>query len=129
MSKLNEQELIDLVVDKYFRCVDNKKLQGTLDCFADDAVLRVESAKVEHQGHDGIGRMFGDFMEATPSIYHGDFTHVVDVENQNIASEFVAINNYDDGKRVEMRNCNFFKVENGVFKHVTVYMTDDNPLV
>ncbi len=126
--QLNKQELIDLVVNKYFSNVDGKNHEAVLDCFAEDAVLRVQSANIEHHGHDGIGRMFADFMN-TPSIHHGDFTHVVDVEAQTIASQFVAINKYNDGKRVEMRNCNFFIVENGLFKRVTIYMTDENPLV
>ena len=127
-SKLNRQQLIDLVVKKYFANVDAKNQQSVLDCFAEDAVLRVQSAKIEHHGHEGIGRMFSDFMN-TPSIHHGDFTHIVDVEAQTIASQFVAINTYDDGQRVEMRNCNFFTLENGLFKRVTIYMTGQNPLV
>ena len=40
-----------------------------------------------------------------------------------------ARNDYDDGRHVEMRNCNFFQIEDGRFKHVTIYMTDENPLV
>ena len=126
--KLNRQELIDLVVNNYFGNVDAKNHQKVLGCFAEDAVLRVQSADIEHHGHEGIGRMFADFM-ATPSIHHGDFTHIVDVEAQTIASQFVAINTYDDRNRVEMRNCNFFSLENGLFKQVTIYMTDENPLV
>lgn len=128
VRKLNRQELIDLVVSKYFANVDGKNHEAVLDCFAADAVLRVQSDDIEHHGHEGIGRMFNDFMN-TPSIHHGDFTHVVDVDAQTIASQFVAINTYNDGKRVEMRNCNFFDVENGLFKHITIYMTDENPLV
>ena len=126
--KLNRQELIDLVVNQYFGNVDAKNHQAVLDCFTVDAVLRVQSDDIEHHGHEGIGRMFADFMK-TPSIHHGDFTHVVDVEAQTIASQFVAINIYEDGKRVEMRNCNFFNLENGLFKRVTIYMTDENPLI
>ena len=98
-------------------------------CFAPDAELRIQSAHVSHTGHNEIRRMFNDFMGATKVIYHGDFSHVVDVEHQWIASQFVAKNDYDDGRHVAMRNCNFFQVEDGVFKNVTIYMTDENPLV
>lgn len=128
MTNLSRAELVDLVVDKYFANVDKKEHQAVLDCFAPDSVLRIATADVEHTGLDGLGRMFTDFM-STPSIYHGDFTHIVDVEAQTIASQFVAINTYDDGSRVEMRNCNFFAVENGLFTKVTIYMSDENPLV
>ena len=126
---LNREELIALVEDAYFHNVDNKNLEPAVACFADDAELRIQSAHVSHTGHDQIRRMFRDFMGATGIIYHGDFTHVVDVERQWIASQFVARNGYDDGRHVEMRNCNFFQVEDGRFKRVTIYMTDENPLV
>lgn len=127
MSKLSREELVELVVDTYFANVDNKQHQAVVDCFAPDSVLRIASADVEHHGHEGIGRMFTDFMK-TPNIYHGDFTHVVDQDAQTIASQFVAINTYDDGSRVQMSNCNFFTVENGLFTKVTIYMSGENPL-
>ena len=76
MSKASEAELIDLVENRYFASVDGKNLDGTLDCFAPDATLRVETAKVEHAGHDAIGRMFDEFMGVTKTIYHGGFSHV-----------------------------------------------------
>ena len=126
---LNREELIALVEDSYFANVDSKNLEPAVACFAEDAELRIQSAHVSHTGHDRIRRMFGDFMGATKIIYHGDFSHVVDVERQWIASQFVARNDYDDGRHVEMRNCNFFQVEDGRFKRVTIYMTDENPLV
>lgn len=126
---LSREELIALVENAYFSNVDNKNLEPALACFAEDAELRIQSARVSHTGHDQIRRMFRDFMAATGTIYHGDFSHVVDVENQWIASQFVARNDYDDGRHVEMRNCNFFKVEDGRFRRVTIYMTDENPLV
>ena len=126
---LSREELIALVEDAYFANVDNKNLEPAVACFAEDAELRVQSAHVSHTGHDQIRRMFQDFMGATRIIYHGDFSHVVDVQHQRIASQFVARNDYDDGSHVEMRNCNFFQVEDGRFKRVTIYMTDENPLV
>ena len=126
---LDRKALIALVEDRYFFNVDNKNVEPAVACFAEDAELRVQSAHVGHTGHGQIRRMFKDFMASTKTIYHGDFSHVVDVDNQWIASQFVARNDYDDGRRVEMRNCNFFQVEDGRFKRVTIYMTDENPLV
>ena len=126
---LSREELIALVENAYFLNVDNKNVEATVACFAEDAELRIQSAHVSHIGHDQIRRMFQDFAGATKIIYHGDYTHVVDVEHQWIASQFLARNDYDDGGHVEMRNCNFFQVENGLFKRVTIYMTGENPLV
>lgn len=127
MSKLSEAELIDLIENRYFAPVDGKRLDETVACFAAGATLRVETAKIEHVGHDAIRRMFGDFMGTTKTIYHGEYSHVIDVERQLIASQFVARNDYDDGRQIEMHNCNFFVVEDGRFKHVTVYMSAENP--
>ena len=126
---LDREELIALVENAYFANVDGKNLESAVACFAEDAELRIQSAHVSHVGHDQIRRMFRDFMAGTRIIYHGDFSHVVDVENQWIASQFVARNDYDDGRHVEMRNCNFFQIEDDRFKRVTIYMTDENPLV
>ncbi len=126
---LNREELIALVENAYFANVDGKNLEPAVACFAEDAELRIQSAHVSHVGRDQIRRMFKDFMAGTKIIYHGDFSHVVDVENQWIASQFVARNDYDDGRYVEMRNCNFFQIEDDRFKRVTIYMTDENPLV
>ena len=129
MTRLNAEELIDLVENKYFANVDGKNVELTIACFAPDATLTVQTAHVTHTGHDEIRRMFTDFMASTKVIYHGDYSHIVDVENQKIASQFLARNDYDDKPTVAMRNCNFFEIENGVFSKVTIYMSDENPLV
>ena len=129
VHKLSAAELIDLVENRYFHNVDNKNLEPTVDCFSEDGQLRVETAKIEHVGHDAIRRMFDDFMRDTPTIYHGAFSHVVDVENQLVASQFLAKNNYANGSEVRMNNCNVFVIEDGRFARVTVYMSDENPLV
>lgn len=129
MTKLSAADLIELVESSYFANVDGKNLEPAVDCFAKDAILRVQTAGITHAGHDEIRRMFRDFMGATASIHHGDFTHVVNVDDQLIASQFLARNNYNDGTVVEMRNSNFFAVDDGRFKRVAVYMSDENPLV
>ena len=129
MTKLTAGEMISLVEDSYFYNVDNKNLDAALACFTEDAELTVQTAHVTHRGHDEIRRMFGDFMRDTPVIYHGDYTHVTDVDNQLIASQFLARNNLADGSEVSMRNCNFFVLQGGKFAKVTIYMSGENPLV
>ena len=126
---LSNNELIALVEQSYFFNVDNKNLDSTVECFSEDAELTVQTAHVTHRGRDQIRRMFHDFMRDTPDIYHGDFSHVVDVDNQLIASQFLARNQLANGGEVSMLNCNFFVVENGLFKKVTVYMSGENPLI
>ena len=129
MTELIAEQIIDLVEKSYFYNVDNKNLDSAVDCFTEDAELTVQTAHVTHRGHDEIRRMFNDFMRDTPVIYHGEFGHVVDVDNQLVASQFLARNDLADGSVVAMRNCNFFVLREGRFAKVAIYMSGDNPLV
>jgi ketosteroid isomerase-like protein len=129
MTKLMRAQLIELVETHYFGNVDAKRLEPALACFHPDATLSIQTAGASHTGAAAIRRMFTDFFGSTRTIYHGDYSHVIDVEAQRIASQFVARNAYDDGRKVEMRNCNFFVLKDGRFAHVTIYMSGANPLV
>jgi ketosteroid isomerase-like protein len=129
MANLTAQEMIALVERSYFENVDGKNLDATLACFTEDAELTVQTANTTHKGHEEIGRMFRDFMRDTPVIQHGDYSHVVDVDNQLIASQFFARNELADGSEVFMRNCNFFVLQDARFNKVTIYMSGENPLV
>ena len=129
MTILTAKQMIILVEDSYFHNVDNKNLDATLACFTEDAELTVQTAHITHRGQGEIRRMFGDFMRDTPMIYHGDYSHVTDVENQLIASQFLARNKLADGSEVSMRNCNFFVLRDGLFAKATIYMSGENPLV
>ena len=129
MKKLSAEEMISLVERSYFYNVDNKHLEPTVSCFTEDAELIVQTASVSHNGQDEIRRMLRDFMRDNEVIYHGDFSHVVDVDNQLIASQFLARIERSDGSEVSMRNCNFFVLQNGHFSKVTIYMSGENPLV
>ena len=129
MKKLSTEEMIALVERSYFYNVDNKHLEPTVSCFTEDAELIVQTASVSHNGKGEIRRMLKDFMRDNEVIYHGDFSHVVDVDNQLIASQFLARIERSDGSEVSMRNCNFFVLQNGRFSKVTIYMSGENPLV
>lgn len=129
MKRLTRTELIEMVETHYFGNVDAKRLEPALACFRPDATLAVQTAGVSHEGEAAIRRMFTDFFASAKSIYHGDYSHVVDVEGQSIASQFVARNTYADGRKVEMHNCNFFALKDGRFARVTIYMSGENPLV
>jgi len=129
MKNLSTEEMIALVERSYFYNVDNKQLEATVSCFTEGAELIVQTAGVSHNGQGEIRRMLRDFMRDNAVIYHGEFSHVVDVDNQLIASQFLARIERYDGSEVSMRNCNFFVVKNGQFSKVTIYMSGENPLV
>jgi len=122
--------LVDMVVNKYFANVDAKRLQPTLDCFVPDVEFTIQSAFHKHNGRDtGVKQMFETLFSAYPKkIWHGNFRHIVDVENGHIASQFDVDLIDKDGNQTLLSNCNFFWLENGKFKKVYVYMSGENVL-
>lgn len=90
MSTLTRALLIDLIETRYFGNVDAKQLDATLACFQPDAAVGVQTANVIYQGEAAIRRMFADFIGSTRTVYHGDDSHVADVEGQRIASQIAA---------------------------------------
>lgn len=124
------QHLIDLVVQRYFANVDAKNLDAVLSCFQSDVTFTIQSAFHTHVGRDdGVRKMFQTlFSSYAKRIWHGNFRHVVDVEEGHIASQF-DVELIDGGDRLtKLSNCNFFWLENGRFKYVYVYMSGDNVL-
>ncbi|MCX7170275.1 MAG: nuclear transport factor 2 family protein [Proteobacteria bacterium] len=124
------QNLIDMVVNKYFANVDAKKLQPVLDCFWPDVEFTIQTAFHTHTGRDsGVKKMFENLFESYPKkIWHGNFRHVVDTGSGHIASQFDVDLIDKDGKQTLLSNCNFFWLENGKFKRVFVYMSGENVL-
>lgn len=129
-SESPRQYLIDMVVKHYFANVDAKNLQPTLDCFEPDVVFTIQSAFVTHTGRDsGVKKMFETLFSTYPNrIWHGNFRHIIDVENGHIASQFDVELIDAAGKETKLSNCNFFWLENGKFKRVYVYMSGENVL-
>lgn len=72
--------------------------------------------------------MFERLNERYAQVWHGDFDHVTDVPNQRIASRFRVENITHEGQKLLKNNCNFFRVEGGLFAEVFVYMSGDNSL-
>ena len=128
-SNLNEQQLIDLAINKYFGNVDKKDLEAVLDCFHDNAMLTVQTVFTIHEGKQNIGRMFKDFFESYDVIIHRDFTYTVDEVNGRIVASFVAELIDNDGNTTYLHNTNFWRIRDNKFQEVYVYMSGENPLV
>ena len=125
---MTKPEMIALV-ERYFAAVDAKDLEGTLAVCAPECCITVESAGVAHRGRDdAIRAMFEGLFERFETIWHGDFHHVADEETGTIASQFLVRNLAHDGARQEKHNSNFFRVENGQFAAISVYMSGVNTL-
>lgn len=119
-----------MVEDNYFGNVDGEKLPEVVDCFCEDIIFTIQSSFTVHEGRDtGIKTMFETLFENYKHIRHGDFSHVVDVDHQCIASRFNVHLIDNDGEEQHKSNCNFFFLENGKFRRVFVYMSGENVLV
>lgn len=126
---LSRAELIDLATQKYFASVDRKDMEATLACFHDEALFCVQTAFTRHSGKAEIRRMFEDFFGAYETIVHKDFTCTVDEANGRIVACFEAVLTSADGSVTRLNNTNFWRIRDGRFQEVYVYMSGENPLV
>ncbi|MDP3676842.1 MAG: nuclear transport factor 2 family protein [Novosphingobium sp.] len=121
--------LIDLATRRYFASVDAKNLDATLACFHDEALFCVQTAFTRHSGKPELKRMFEDFFATWQTIAHRDFTCTVDEANGRITACFEAVLTGHDGSVTRLNNTNFWRVRDGKFQEVYVYMSGENPLV
>ncbi|MEH6828971.1 nuclear transport factor 2 family protein [Parasphingorhabdus sp.] len=126
---LSRAELIELATKIYFGNVDAKNMDAALDCFHDGALFCVQTAFTRHSGKEEIRRMFEDFFGAYETIVHRDFTCTVDEANGRIAASFTAELTDADGSVTLLNNTNFWRVRDGKFQEVYVYMSGANVLV
>lgn len=126
---MSREELIEFATMKYFASVDAKNLDAVLDCFNDEALLCTQTSFTRHSGKAAIKRMFEDFLGAYETIVHRDFTCTVDEANGRIAASFVAELTGADGEVTVLNNTNFWRMRDGKFQEVYVYMSGANVLV
>ena len=127
-SPLQASELIALA-ERYFAAVDRMDVVATLACFAPDARFSIATYSNVYQGRDTeIADMFKRLNERYAKVWHGDFDHVTDVPAQRIASRFRVENITHEGQKLVKNNCNFFRLQDGLFAEVFVYMSGDNSL-
>lgn len=126
---LTRAELIGLATQRYFASVDRKDIEATLACFHDEALFCVQTAFTRHSGKAELRRMFEDFFGAYKAIVHKDFVCTVDEANGRIAACFEAVLTGHDGGVTRLANTNFWRIRDGRFQEVYVYMSGENPLV
>ena len=129
MSNYPYEHYVDIVTNRYFQGVDNLDLDMVMDCFHKDAVLREMTSNTVHDGYDAIKEMFVGLFEFHSRIWHGNFVHTVDVNEQAICSQFsVEVTPKETGEELRYENCNRFYLDDGRFKRVFVYMSGENLL-
>lgn len=126
---LSRDELIDLALNRYFAAVDRKDMDAALACFHDEALFTVQTSHTRHAGKAAIARMFEDFFATYATIIHRDFTCTVDAEHGRIAASFEAVLTGHDGTVTTLNNTNFWRVRDGRFQEIHVYMSGANVLV
>lgn len=126
---LHRDALIDLAIQRYFARVDAKDMAAVLDCFHDEAVFTVQTSFTTHAGKPAIERMFTEFFGAWETIVHKDFTITADETNGRIAASFEAVLSDAEGRATRLFNTNFWRVRDGRFQEVHVYMSGANVLV
>lgn len=124
-ERLSYGYLVDMV-ERYFHFVDTYDLDGVLGCFAEDAVVTIQSAHAVHTGRDTeIKKMYEDlFATYRTHMRHVHFRHVADPDNGRIASQFSVQLTDQQGEQTSLTNCNFWYLEGGRFKRMYVYMSD-----
>lgn len=121
---------VDIVTKRYFDGVDHCNLQQVLDCFHENAVLtEVTSNTVHKRRDDGIRAMFEGLFAAHSRIWHGNFVHTIDPDEEAICSQF-SVEVTPEGAADESRyeNCNRFYLQDGKFSRLFVYMSGENLL-
>jgi ketosteroid isomerase-like protein len=117
------------LAERYFAAVDSKNVAAALACFAPQASFTIATYNTHYQGRDSaIAGMFERLNKRYAQVWHGDFDHVSDVPHQRIASRFRVENITHEGQKLIKNNCNFFRVEGGLFVEVFVYMSGENSL-
>lgn len=125
---LSREELIRLATQAYFANVDAKNMGATLDCFHDEALFCVQTSFTRHSGKSEIRRMFEEFFVGFETIVHKDFVCTVDESNGRISASFEAVLTGHDGSVTNLRNTNFWRIRDGRFQEVYVYMSGANVL-
>ena len=129
MSNKPYEYYVDIVTKRYFHGVDNFDMDMVMNCFHKDAVLREMTSDTTHDGYDAIKEMFKGLFDAHSRIWHGNFVHTVDTQEQGICSQFtVEVTPKETGEMLRYENCNRFYLDDGKFKWVFVYMSGENLL-
>lgn len=124
---MTEENMIALV-DRYFQGVDQQSFDEIAATLSEDCVFTVETHNVRLQGHAEIATMFVRLWANHCAVEHKDFSYVSAPYSDRITTQFTVANTELDGSQTYKSNCNFFRIHDGKFTHVAVYMAGPNTL-
>lgn len=128
MKDYTYEYYVDIVTKRYFHGVDNHDMDMIMDCFHEDAVLKEMTSDTTHDGYEAIKEMFDGLLSTYSRIWHGNFVHTVDQQEQSICSQFSVEVTDETGDLSRYENCNRFLLKDGKFAEVFVYMSGENLL-
>ena len=137
MPRLTRPELVDLCENRYFGNVVRERLDAVLACFTPDTVVVIRHG--DNPERRFFGRPEGEALHISEFWKHlnanfvasfEDYEHVVDTEQQRIASTFLVTlapkpdSPYVGRGTLQLKNCNFFWVEDGLIARMLVYYSN-----
>jgi uncharacterized protein (TIGR02246 family) len=110
-------------IDAYFHALDTGDAQRAASYFTADATLTCESDGTHLRGTNAIKTFFQQICDESTGMTHSLLNTVIDVDSRSAATELTYQDTLKDGRRYDMRNCNFFDFdETGIFTRVHFWL-------
>ncbi len=121
---LTREALLDIAITRYFEGCNRHAMEQVTGTFADDCLMWFPATTFRYRGLSSLTLHFEEFLSTFTTINFHDYTNIVDVESQSIASYFTVQLVPPKGEEIVMRNCNLFHVnEQGLFREIIIYNT------
>ncbi len=92
-------------------------LDGIMAYFAEDAVLEMPRGPdpwgARMEGAEAVRRGLESRFEGLPDVHYGDAEHFVDADRQTGISKWTLTGTNRDGRRLEVRGCDFYSFRDG----------------
>jgi ketosteroid isomerase-like protein len=137
MPRLTRPELIELCESGYFGNLVRERRDAVRACFTPDAVVEIRHGDLpvrrffgKPEGDAPDIAQFWDHVNTHFAASFEDYDHVVDTEQQRIASTFLVTlvpkpgSPYVGRGTLQLKNCNFFWVEDGLIARMLVYYSN-----
>jgi ketosteroid isomerase-like protein len=92
-------------------------LDRIMTFFADDCVLEMPRGPhpwgTRHEGRHAVRQGLASRFEGLPDVHYGDDEHFVDADRQTGISKWTLTGTTREGRRLEVRGCDFYTFRNG----------------
>ena len=137
MAFKNRQAVIDFIEKGYFASAMRADFDGILNCFCEDVEVLIRHGdnpvrvfSKYPSGEESHLKEFYTHLSGTFEAWFGDYKHFVDLDENRCASYFtvrLTPKSPDMLAEVgvqELQNCNFFRFEDGLIKHMIIYYSN-----